>query len=119
MSSPIPWLLFLLGIAHVIYGSLKFKQPLLEALAAGFVGQFGLPEIRRSAFWFVMFGPLLMLAGQVAIHAAAINDPYLMRLVGRYLFVVSALGALALPKSPFLVGLAISLLVLAVGYGFI
>jgi len=119
MSTSIPWLLFLLGIGHVIYGSVKFRRPLLEALSAGFVGQFGVPEVRRSAFWFVMFGPLLMLAGQVAIHAASINDAHLMRLVGGYLLGVSAVGTLALPKSPFLAGLVISLLILAVGHGFI
>jgi hypothetical protein len=45
----------------------------------------GPPETRRTAFWFAMFGPLFMLAGQVAVHAAAIGDSSLYRLVGLYL----------------------------------
>lgn len=35
----------------------------LAWLSAGVVGQFGEPEIRRTASWFTMFGPLLVLAG--------------------------------------------------------
>jgi hypothetical protein len=119
MSPVFPWLLFALGLGHVFYGLLKFRRPILDAVAAGFVGKFGAPEIRRSAFWFVMFGPLLILAGQVAIHAASINDAYLMRVIGSYLLSVSTIGVCALPKSPFLAGLVISLLLLGVGFGFI
>jgi len=115
----LPWTLFALGIGHLLYGSIKFKKPLRDAVTSGFIGKFSAPEVRRSTFWFLMFGPLLMLAGQVAIHAASINDAYLVRLVGFYLFGVSTVGLLALPKSPFLAGLAISLLLLALGYGLI
>jgi hypothetical protein len=119
MSPTIPWALFVLGIGHVAYGCVKFKAPLREAIESGFVGKFGVPEVRRSAFWFIMFGPLLVLAGHVAIHAASIGDAYLIRLVGFYLLGVSAVGVCALPKSPFLAGLAISTLLLALGYGLI
>ena len=119
MSPTLPWTLFALGICHVVYGSIKFKAPLRDAITSGFVGKFSVPEARRSAFWFMMFGPLLMLAGQVTIHAVVINDAYLVRLVGFYLFAVSAVGVVALPKSPFLAGLVISLLLLGVGYGFL
>jgi Family of unknown function (DUF6463) len=119
MSTTLPWILFALGIGHVIYGCIKFRAPLREAVASGFVSKFSAPEARRTAFWFVMFGPLLMLAGQVAVHAASAGDAYLVRLVGFYLFGVSAVGACALPKSPFLAGLAISVLLLGLGHGFI
>ena len=66
-----------------------------------------------------MFGPLLMLAGQVAIYAASIGDVHLIRLVGAYLLGVSVVGIFALPKSPFLAGIAISSLLLASSYGYI
>jgi len=116
MAATTAWLLFVLGVGHVVYGFVKFREPLLSGLAAGVVGQFTSPEVRRTAFWFVMFGPLLMLAGQVAIHAVGINDLYLLRLVGVNLVVVSAVGLVALPKSPFLAGALISALIVAASY---
>ena len=117
MTTTLAWLLFALGIGHVGYAFVKFRAPLLEGLSAGVIGQFGSPEIRRTAFWFAMFGPLLMLAGQVAVHAAAIEDLSLYRLVGVYLLVVSVVGVFVIPKSPFLIGLLISALIVAAGYG--
>jgi hypothetical protein len=110
------WALFVLGIGHVLYGAAKFRGPLLAGFSAGVVGQFSAPETRRTAFWFVMFGPLLMLAGQVAIHAVAKDDLPLLRLVGTYLLAVSVVGVAALPRSPFVVALLLSALLLAAGY---
>ena len=119
MSPLLPWTLFALGLGHLLFGAIRFRHPLRDALADGFIGKFGEPEVRRSALWFMLFGPLLMLAGQVAIHAVSINDAYLVRLVGFYLLAVSAIGALALPKSPFLAALVIALLHVALGYGLV
>jgi hypothetical protein len=116
MAKYIAWTLFVLGIVHVLYGAVKFQRPLAEAIAAGFVGQFSQHESRRIAFWFVMFGPLLMMGGHLCIHAAAKGDFDAMRLVGTYLSVVSLIGVAALPKSPFIAGLIVSLLVMAAGY---
>jgi hypothetical protein len=48
-----------------------------------------------------MFGPLLMLTGQVAIHAVEIKDLALLQSLGIYLIVLGLFGALALPRSPF------------------
>lgn len=119
LSTVLPWALFVLGIGHVFYGLVKFRTPLAQAVGSGFVGKFSVSDERRSAFWFVMFGPLLMLAGQVAVHAAATGDAHLIRVIGAYLLGVSAIGVLALPKSPFLLGLTISALLLALGHGYI
>ncbi|MDR2155768.1 MAG: DUF6463 family protein [Burkholderiaceae bacterium] len=119
MTSTFAWLLFALGIGHIGYAFMKFGKPLLEGISAGVTGQFGAPEVRRTAFWFVMFGPLLMLAGQVAVHAATAGDMGLYRLVGLYLLVVSFIGTIAIPKSPFLAVLLISSLIVAAGYGLI
>jgi len=117
MAATTAWLLFVLGVGHVVYAFVKFREPLLSGVAAGVVvGQFSSPEVRRTAFWFVMFGPLLMLAGQVAIYAVGIADLRLLRLVGVNLLVVSAVGLVALPRSPFLAGALVSALIVAASY---
>ena len=116
MAATTAWLLFVLGVGHVVYAFVKFREPLLSGVAAGVVGQFSSPEVRRTAFWFVMFGPLLMLAGQVAIYAVGIADLRLLRLVGVNLLVMSAVGLVALPRSPFLAGALVSALIVAASY---
>lgn len=117
MASALVWFVFLLGVAHIIFGVVKFKGPLLAAISAGYVGQFGAPEVRRSAFWFVIFGPLLMLAGHVGIHAVAVGDLALLKILGIYTFVTALLGVTAFPKSPFWAALFVSTLLIAAGYG--
>ncbi|NRF65534.1 hypothetical protein HLB44_00920 [Aquincola sp. S2] len=114
MALTLAWSLFALGIAHVVFGVLRFKEPLLGALADGFVGQFSAHESRRTAFWFLMAGPQLMLAGQVALHAVSHGQPGLLRLIGVYLLVCSAIGVAAFPKSPLPVALVLSVLLLVV-----
>lgn len=91
----------------------------MAGVSAGIVGQFGEPEIRRTAFWFTMFGPLLMFAGQVAVHAASKGDLGLYRLVGLYMLATSVIGVIVIPFSPFLVGFVISALIVAAGYDLI
>ena len=117
MITTLAWLLFALALGHIAYAFIKFRAPLLEGFSAGVVGQFSAPEVRRTAFWFTMFGPLLMLAGQVAIHAASSGDLGLYRLVAQYLLATCVVGVVVIPKSPFLVGLAISAAMLAASYG--
>ena len=119
MSNTVAWLLFFLGIAHVAYGSVKFKSPLSEVMAAGFFGQFKVSEVRRTAFWFIIFGPLLMLAGHTAIHAVAIGASGLLTIIGSYVLFTSLIGVAAFPKSPFLASLIVSPLLIAAGYGWL
>lgn len=54
MSKVVAWAVFVLGIAHIVFGIVRFKVPLAEAVAAGFVDQFKAHETRRTAFWFIM-----------------------------------------------------------------
>lgn len=119
MSNLIAWLLLLLGVAHIGYGLVKFKAPLSEVMAAGFVDQFKTSELRRTAFWFVAFGPLLMLAGHAAIHAVAIGDLGLLKIIGGYALVISLVGVAAFPRSPFLASLIVSPLLIAAGFGWL
>ena len=50
------WVLVVLGLGHAVVGVIVFKKPLVEALHAGFVGQFEHYPDRRAAFWFMIFG---------------------------------------------------------------
>ncbi|MFZ6749932.1 DUF6463 family protein [Undibacterium sp. Ren11W] len=118
LSSISAWALLALGVAHIAFGVVKFKAPLREALSSGFVGRFSAPELRRTAFWFVLFGIPLTLAGHVAVLAAGNADLALLRIIGAYVFVASLIGVAAFPKSPFPASLGVSVLLLLAGYGF-
>jgi Family of unknown function (DUF6463) len=113
------WSLFALGVAHVVVTLVLFGRHLTTALKAGWVGQFQAPASRLVAFWFAEFGPLLMLAGQVAIHAIRRHDLALLQTVGLYLLVLGVFGASALPRSPFWGALLIGPVFLAGARGWI
>lgn len=117
MANAVVWFMFLLGIAHIFFGFVKFKEPVAGAFSAGFLGQFAVPEARRTAFWFLIFGPLLMLAGHVGIHAVAAGDLVLLRILGFYAFATAVLGVAAFPKSPFWAPLFVAPVQIAIGYG--
>lgn len=118
MANVLAWSLFVLGVAHILFGVKRFKAQLAAVVAAGFVGQFSVSEDRRTAFWFLLVGPLLMMAGQVAVHAVATGDMWTFRLLGIYLLVTSSIGVTAFPKSPLWAPFFLSLPFIAVGYGF-
>lgn len=101
------------------YGIVKYKAPLRDALAAGFVGRFAepAPEMRRTAFWFVILGLPLLLAGHVAVRAAGRADNDLLWLVGGYVFATSLIGVAAFPRSPFPASLIVSVLLILAGHG--
>lgn len=117
MANAAAWFMFFLGIAHIAFGLVKFKHPVVQAVSAGFIGEFAIPEVRRTAFWFLIFGPLLMLAGHVGIHAVAQGDLALLRILGIYAFLTAAVGAAAFPKSPFWAPLLVAPVLIAAGYG--
>jgi len=113
----VAWVLFALGVGHIVYGLVKFKAPLSEAVAAGFVGQFKVPEVRRTAFWFLAAGALVMLAGHAAVHAVASADLAFLKIIGFYMLAISILGVSAFPLTPFLAVLIVAPLLIAAGYG--
>ncbi len=119
MSKATAWAIFLLGIVHIVFGILRFKVPLAAAVADGFFGQFAVPDIRYAAFWFVMAGPLFMLAGHLAIHAVAVGDLQVLKLIGWYMLASSIVGVAAFPVSPLWAPLLLSLPLIAAGYGWI
>ncbi|MFC6689780.1 hypothetical protein ACFQD2_00235 [Pseudomonas lini] len=58
-----------------------------------------------------------MLAGQTAIHAVAVGDLALLKIVGIYVFVISIICVIAVPGSGFWAMLLVSPLIIAAGYG--
>jgi Family of unknown function (DUF6463) len=119
MANAVAWFVFALGVVHIVFGLVRFRAPLAEIIAAGFVDQFKHSELRRTAFWFLIFGPLVMLAGHVGVRAVAMGDLGLLRILGFYMLAIGLVGVLAFPKSPFWGALIASPLLLAVGYGWI
>lgn len=117
MSNMVAWALFALGVGHIAFGLVRYRTPVAEAVAAGFIDQFKVTEARRTAFWFLMCGLLLMLAGHIAIHAVAVSDLSLLKVIGTYMFVSSVVGVPAFPKSPLWAPLLLSPLLIAAGYG--
>lgn len=117
MTIGIAWALFILGLAHIAFGLVRFRTPLREAVAAGFIGQFAQTETRRTAFWFIMCGPLLMLAGHLAIGAVARGELAQLTIIGGYGMVTSVVGIAAFPKSPMWGLLLVSVLLLGAGAG--
>jgi Family of unknown function (DUF6463) len=119
MANVIAWFMFALGIVHIIFGLIKFKAPIAGAISDGFVGKFLAPEARRTAFWFVIFGPMFMLSGHVGVHAVSSGDLALLKILGIYSFVTALIGVAAFPKSPFWAALIVSPFLIAVGYGYL
>ncbi len=113
------WILVILGLGHTAVGVVMFKKPLVEAVRAGFVGQFAGHPDRLTAFWFMIFGPLLVMGGHLAIHAVNTADARLLRIIGFYLLAVAVVGSLAEPKSPFWMGLVSSAVLIGAGYGWV
>ena len=113
------WLLLALGVVHTVLGFVWFKRPFAALLAEGVVGRVQGDPQRRLAFWFTVFGPLLMLAGHVVVHAAQHGDLALLRLVGWYLLPLAMAGVAALPRTPFWVALLVAPLLIASGSGWI
>jgi hypothetical protein len=119
MAHTIAWFMVFLGLGHIAYGLRKFRAPLRAAWAGGYIGQFAATEERRTAFWFLIFGPLLVLTGHTALHALGAGDLTLLKIVGSYLLLTSVLGAAAFPKSPFWAALPAGPLLIAAGYGMV
>ena len=100
MVSIAAYYLVVLGVLHVLFGLVRFRTPLREALREGFIGRFGENDARRLAFWFIMVGPLLSLLGLSASHALGGGDMELILMMGATLLIASVIGVLAFPASP-------------------
>jgi hypothetical protein len=126
MESPLPeinmalaaaWILAGLGAGHTLVSLVLFRKPIWEAVREGAFGRFRRGMPRRLAFWCTIFGPLLVLVGHLAIRAAASADLALLQVIGIYLLIVSTMGAIALPKTPFWAVLIVSAIFIGAGFG--
>ena len=117
MINWVAWILFVLGFGHLGFGLVKFRAPVVEAVSAGFIGQFYAPQVRQTAFWFLIFSPLVICLGHVALHAVGQADLALLKVVGIYGLITGVLGVAAFPKSPFWAVLALSPVLIAGGAG--
>jgi hypothetical protein len=79
------WTMFALGVGHVVVGLVLFKRQFANAAGEGWIGRFQGVDSRRLAFWFTVFGPLVMMGGQIAVHAVQQGDMALLKLIGYYL----------------------------------
>jgi hypothetical protein len=113
------WGIFLLGIVHCVIGFARFRKPISEAVFEGLFGKFQGLDHRRLAFWFLIFGPLLIMGGHVAIVAVEQANYGLLKILGGYLLATSMLGVIALPKSPFWATLILAPALIAGGYRWI
>ncbi|UBV44490.1 DUF6463 family protein (plasmid) [Deinococcus taeanensis] len=94
------WLLFLLGIAHVLFGMARYRPHFQEAFSEGFVGRFSGEYGRALAFWFTIMGLPLALIGFLAAHLVSIGDLGTVKIIGFALLMTAVTGVLAFPKSP-------------------
>ncbi|MGZ3237588.1 MAG: DUF6463 family protein [Burkholderiaceae bacterium] len=111
------WALAVLGVAHIFTGLVWFRKPIGEALKEGGFGKFQGIDSRRLAFWFTIFGVLVMGLGHVAILAVMATNLSLLKLIGFYMLALSVTGTLAQPRSPFWIALALSPIFIGAGYG--
>ncbi len=116
MISFIGYVLIALGIGHTVTGIILFRPALVSLFRDGFANAVLSHLDRRVAFWFLMFSVMLFFLGQVTLYAAATDDTYLLKVVGWYVLGIGAIGATAMPKSPFWIALIVSPILLWSGY---
>ena len=88
------------GILHTLVGLWFLRQPLLDILGAGQWMSVTGHEDRVSAFWFILFGVLLMMFGQFVRWALA-RTGTLPASLGWSLLVLGVTGVAFMPDSGF------------------
>jgi hypothetical protein len=117
MSRRTGFLLMVTGIGHFLVGLALFPEPLAAIVREGILntipprlldGVVHLDFHREAAFWFVLYGPLLYLQGQIANRAVERGDAVILRLLAWNLLATGAVGAAIMPVSGFwfVIGLA-------------
>lgn len=109
-------LLFVTAVGHVLVGLVLFREPLAAIWRDGIINSIGPqflpgaeswlgsvrpPFERAAAFWFVLFGPLLWMIGQVVRRAAERSDPQLLRIIAWDLLGIGIVGVVIMPISGF------------------
>lgn len=111
--------LFALGILHMLYGAARFHRVLGAMLRDGSANGLSGSDEGRLAFWFIAFGLPLALCGHLAWRAARAGDLSTLGLIGLYACVAAIAGVIVFPRSPLWGLLAVSIMLLAVGHGWL
>ena len=110
-------LLIATAVLHTAVGMWIFRDPLAAILRDGFVNAVDADALRRNAFWFLLFSPVLAGLGMITNRALAAGDLGVLAVVGWSLLGMGVVGAAAMPVSGFWILIALSLPVLAELYG--
>lgn len=100
-----------LALLHTLVGLVIYRAELLEWLQAGFFNAVEPSWERMAAFWFLMFGWVLFLLGQVVSHFEQQTQPIPQAVFMGWL-ALSTFGMLAMPFSGFPLCFILGLLVL-------
>ena len=99
-------LLMLTGLLHTVVGLIIYMKQLQPIVAGGLWSTVGEGQWDRgTAFWFMMFGFLLILLGYTADWLMKKKEIALPAAFGWTLFAVCLIGAVVMPVSGFWLGL--------------
>ncbi len=116
MISIIGYMVLAGGIGHVVTGLVIFRPQLRAILNDGVINAV-LPHFdRRAALWFILFGIMVAMTGHLLVHAAQVDDPTIVKIVGWYLLGVSSVGTLTQTRSPSWLLVVLSLILLGLSY---
>lgn len=111
--------LFALGILHMLFGVARFRHQMTAIVREGVFDRCGGDDERRLACWFIAFGAPLSLCGHLALRASEAADLATLGLIGLYGCVTASAGVIAFPRSPLWGLLAVSMVLIAVGQGWL
>jgi hypothetical protein len=106
----------LLACGHALWGLVVYRRPLRELVRAGVADTVGdgifrddhAHDARAAGFWFMFAAPLLALCGYLVEAAIRADDRRALRVSGRSVLVVGALGLTVIPRSGFPAALPIA-----------
>ncbi len=104
--------LTILGIVHVLCAPLFYADALRGIVSAGiFNGVGDLPD-RDAAFWFIGFGLLVIVLGEI-VHWTQRQTGVVPPFLGPGLLVISIVAVIVTPASPFWLILALAMVEIA------
>ncbi|GEC92875.1 DUF6463 family protein [Brevibacillus brevis] len=95
--------LIITGLLHTVVGLFLYAEPLQQIVANGFWNAVGREEV--AAFWFMMFGFLLMLLGYMADWLMKKKGMETPAAFGWTILGICVVGAIAMPASGFWLGI--------------
>ncbi|MBT8079273.1 MAG: hypothetical protein KJO31_11910 [Gammaproteobacteria bacterium] len=108
MTIACAYVLMVLAVGHVTVGYAMYRDAIHALFRDGYFGAAAGHPDRLLAFWFILFSATLMLLGQLVLYSARTQDKTLLLILSLYIGLIGITGALALPRSPFLVAVIIA-----------